>query len=449
MQSSQVKASGWGRSLDSISSTCTPHSLEELQDAIGKKNDSRGVLAHGLRRSYGDSALNVGGLCINMGDFSVIRFHEDGQCVTVGAGASIQSLEISARKRQLFPPVVPGTGFVTIGGAIAADIHGKSHHLTGSFSSCVMRIQLLYSDGEVRDLFPEGPTSPHFWATMGGLGLTGVILEADLRLTQLSIPYVNVEESRVRDLGEMLSMLKTADDKFQHTVAWIDLSGDFRGRGIVSKGNYHEQSSDKPPAEKKVRSKEKDGTNLRFPNIGSRSLITRHTVRAFNEIWFRKPLAHGSFPIEPFMHPLDRIQDWNRVYGNRGFLQYQFVVPDGNEDFLEKVLASLKAIGAASFLGVLKRFGEGSLGHLSFPKPGWTLALDIPTHLEKLERTLNELDEELCTRSGRIYLIKDSRLRYEFVPLMYPRLEEWRNVRTQMDPQGLWQSDQSRRLKLC
>jgi len=447
MTTHQRQATGWGRSVRSSSSNNKPLSLQELQQTIASQRDSRGVLAHGLRRSYGDSALNIGGLSIDMENFSEITVHPEIQSVTIGAGVSIRTLERSAREHHLYPPVVPGTGFVTIGGAIAADIHGKSHHLTGSFSSCVTRIQLLYSDGEVRDLFPDGPTSSHFWATVGGLGLTGVILEADLRLVQIKSPSVAVEESRANDLASMLSMLSAADGQFQHTVAWIDLSGDFRGRGIVSKGNYFEESSKENKGTEKPRSKE--SAQLRLPEIGNHSLINRHTVRAFNELWFRKPLAHGLSSIESFMHPLDRIQDWNRIYGKAGFLQYQFVVPDGNEDFLEHVLATMKVLGAASFLGVLKRFGKGSSGHLSFPKPGWTLALDIPTHVENLERTLNELDGQLCARDGRIYLIKDARLRPEFMPLMYPRLEEWRSIRNDMDPEGLWQSDQSRRLKLC
>ena len=447
MLTHRTQTTGWGRSVRSDSSNEKPRSLDELQQTVLDQKNSRGILAHGLRRSYGDSALNIGGLSIDMGNFSEMAIYPDTQSVTIGAGVSIHTLEKAAREHHLYPPVVPGTGFVTIGGAIAADIHGKSHHLTGSFSSCVTRIRLLYSDGEIRDLFSDGPTAAHFWATVGGMGLTGVILEADLRLIQIESSSVAVEESRANDLGSMLAMLTAADGQFQHTVAWIDFSGDFRGRGIVSKGNYFEGSFKENMRMKKPRSKE--SVHVRFPEIGNHSLINQHTVRAFNELWFRKPMAHGLSSIESFMHPLDRIGNWNRIYGKAGFLQYQFVVPDGNEDFLEYVLGRMKAIGAASFLGVLKRFGQGSFGHLSFPKPGWALALDIPIQVENLERTLNELDGQLCTRGGRIYLIKDARLRPESVPLMYPRLNEWRNVRNLMDPVGLWQSDQARRLKLC
>lgn len=442
----KTESTGWGRALRSFSSEYEPQTVEELQNFIANPRETRGAIAHGLRRSYGDSALNIGGVSIETAFLSSISFHPNSQSVTVGAGVSIRALEKAALENQLFPPVIPGTGLVTIGGAIAADIHGKSHHSTGSFSSCVQRIQLLYSDGEIRDLHPSGPTSQHFWATIGGLGLTGIILEADLQLISMKIPLVQVEETRVNDLDEMLSLLSVSDQNFQHTVAWIDLSGDFRGRGVVGKGNYVPQES---PESQTNLTKIKEGLSVPFPNVAGISFINKFTVRAFNEVWFRKPLTNGITPIDAFMHPLDRIQNWNRIYGSKGFLQYQFVVPEGNEDFLARVLNVMKELGAASFLGVLKKFGENSAGHLSFPKPGWTLALDIPTDIANLEQTLNSLDSQLCARGGRIYLIKDARLKPEFVPVMYPRLEEWRSIRNNMDPSGTWQSDQSRRLKLC
>ncbi len=445
----RIESSGWGRTLRSTSWEFEPHSRSELQEFIADHDYSRGVITHGLRRSYGDSSLNIGGVTIDPAFLAEISFRPDSNIVTVGAGVSISALEKVALTHKLFLPVVPGTGLVSIGGAIAADIHGKSHHTTGSFSAYVRRIQMLYSDGEIRDLYPEGPSMDHFWATVGGLGLTGIILEADLQLIAMNEPKVIVEETRVKNLEEMLSSLSASDERFEHTVAWIDLSGDFRGRGIVGKGNYLPHNLLGTTPSSLTSQTIKESTTLPFPKIGSKSLINKFTVRAFNEMWFRKPLTNGISSIDSFMHPLDRIQNWNRVYGNRGFLQYQFVVPEGNEDFLGHVLKTMKDLGAASFLGVLKKFGEGSRGHLSFPKPGWTLALDIPSQIDHLERALNSLDAQLSARGGRIYLIKDARLNPEFVPIMYPKLEEWRAIRHNMDPRGMWQSDQSRRLKLC
>ena len=442
----KIESTGWGRTVRSISNEYEPQSVDELQEYVRDQNGPRGFITHGLRRSYGDSCLNIGGVTIDASFLSTLDFHADAPLVTVGAGVSIRTLEKASIEHRLFPPVVPGTGLVSIGGAIAADIHGKSHHITGTFSSCVKRIQLLYSDGEIRDLYPDGPTAEHFWSTVGGLGLTGMILEADLQLIQMNNSCVLVEETRVNNLDEMLALLSSSDETFQHTVAWIDLSGDFRGRGVVGKGNYVTQDStaiEQPPLTAKK------APTLTFPKIGPFSLINKFSVRAFNEMWFRKPLTHGVSSIDSFMHPLDQIQNWNRIYGDRGFIQYQFVIPEGNEDFLAQVLATMKDLGAASFLGVLKKFGKGSPSPLSFPKPGWTLALDIPAHLRNLEPTLNALDSQLCDRDGRIYLVKDARLKAEFLPTMYPRLEEWRGIRNNMDPRGMWQSDQSRRLKLC
>ncbi len=446
MSLQRMESTGWGRTVRSVSTEYAPQSIDELQEYVRDGKNPRGFIAHGLRRSYGDSSLNIGGITIDAAFLSRLEFHPNAPVVTVGAGVSIRTLEKASLERKLFPPVVPGTGLVSIGGAIAADIHGKSHHITGAFSSCVKRIQLLYSDGEIRDLYPEGPTADHFWATVGGLGLTGMILEADLQLIQMNTPSVLVEETRVNDLDEMLTLLSASDETFQHTVAWIDLSGDFRGRGVVGKGNYVSQELS---AKQEEPTKSKNAPTLTFPKIGPFSLINKFSVRAFNEMWFRKPLTRGVSSIDSFMHPLDQIQNWNRIYGDRGFIQYQFVVPEGNEDFLAHVLVTMKDLGAASFLGVLKKFGKGSPAPLSFPKPGWTLALDIPAHLHNLESTLNSLDSQLCDRDGRIYLVKDARLKPEFLPTMYPRLEEWRGIRNNMDPRGMWQSDQSRRLKLC
>jgi decaprenylphospho-beta-D-ribofuranose 2-oxidase len=293
----RIESSGWGRTVHSASWEFEPQSRSELQEFIVDQENSRGAITHGLRRSYGDSSLNIGGVTIDAAFLSEISFHPDSQIVSVGAGVSINTLEKIALAHQLFPPVVPGTGFVSIGGAIAADIHGKSHHTTGSFSACVRRIQLLYSDGEIRDLYPEGPSQDHFWATIGGLGLTGIILEADLQLIAMDEPKVFVEETRVKNLEEMLSALSSSDADFEHTVAWIDLSGDYRGRGVVGKGNYLSQNSlttQRSSATAKV------GTTLPFPKIGKRSLINKFTVRAFNEIWYRKPLITGISSIDAF-----------------------------------------------------------------------------------------------------------------------------------------------------
>jgi decaprenylphospho-beta-D-ribofuranose 2-oxidase len=301
-------------------------------------------------------------------------------------------------------------------------------------------MRVLYSDGDVRELKPEGTSSRHFWATVAGLGLTGIIVDADLQLEKVSGNFFEVREVRSPNLEHLLSELKAADALYDHTVAWIDLSGAFKGRGVVGMGNFAKEQNAKFGLKNR---------QINFPISLSKSLITPLTVRAFNSIWYNKPLKVGGVSINGFTHPLDGIGAWNRVYGKRGFLQYQFSIPDGEEDFLYTVLGKLREIKGSSFLGVLKRFGKASLAPLSFPSPGWTLALDFPVGIPNLENTLISFDEEIASRNGRIYLVKDSRLRAEFLAKMYPLVSDWRQVRDEMDPTDCWKSDQGRRLGLC
>ncbi len=366
-----------------------------------------------------------------------ISIDAQSRIAVLGGGVTIAALESAALKHSLFPPVVPGTGNVTIGGAIAADIHGKSHHRTGSFSQCVRRLTLLLATGEIIQFTP---VDPEFWATIGGLGLTGIVLEAEIELRSVLSNSAEVQEHRVKNLGEMIDLLDRSENEFEHTVSWIDLSGDYNGRGVVSLGNYGSTS---------VKSKSEGSKGPSIPSLAGKNLITPLTVRAFNELWFRKPLKNGSVSLSKYMHPLDGVNNWNRIYGAQGFLQYQFVIDIGQEEIFERLFAGLRALSAASFLGVLKKFGASSSGHLSFPRPGWTLTLDYSISVPGLEKFLRDFDEELVSRGGRIYLIKDSRLDARLLPAMYPELKRWREIRSAMDPHKLWQSDQARRLQLC
>ncbi len=432
-------SSGWGRSIQSTSLRAVD-SIEEMQEKLVNLEGHRGALPIGLQRSYGDSALNSGGVQFSTEKLQEWNLDRETGEIRVGAGVSIRQLESIALDQGFFPAIVPGTGFVTIGGAIAADIHGKSHHKTGSFSSIVKSMQVLYSDGVIRELYPDGPTSAHFWATVAGMGLTGIIVNAELQLKRISGNYFDVRESRCADLSILLAELRSADSEYDHTVAWVDLSGEFRGRGVVGMGNFATDRDEKFGLKSR---------SINIPITFNKSLITPLTVKSFNSFWYHKPLKSGKLSINAFTHPLDGIGSWNRVYGKRGFLQYQFSIPDGHEDFLFTVLSKLREIKGASFLGVLKRFGSASRAPLSFPSPGWTLALDFPIGIPRLEATLTEFDQELCQRGGRIYLVKDSRLKPDFLPKMYQRSEEWKTVRAQMDPGNKWKSDQGRRLGLC
>jgi len=436
-----TKLHGWGMNPNCLTRLVSPANLQHLQELI-MNGSARGILATGLQRSYGDSTLNSGGITVSTSAFKACTIDEVTGVVIADAGLSIQELEYSALAKDLFPPIVPGTGFVTLGGAIAADIHGKSHHLTGSFSSVVRRLKVLHSDGNIRDLYPTGQTAKYYWATVGGLGLTGIIIEVELQLMKVSNNLVEVAEVRCSNLDSLMSELKSADEQYSHTAAWIDLSGSFRGRGIVSKANYSRETT-------KSLISNADKYSPSFPSVFGKNLINKTTIKSFNEFWFRKPLTNRNVPLNKYMHPLDRIRNWNRIYGADGFLQYQFVVPDSEHGLIIRMLDELKKIDASSFLAVLKRFGVGNQAPLSFPMEGWTLAMDFPAKLPGLESLLNTFDEWVTEAGGRIYLIKDSRMRPEHIESMYPDSEKWKEVRNEMDPIHLWKSDQSRRLDLC
>jgi len=428
--------SGWGNNFHSLSTRASVSTIEGAVEVLSMATSNRGILPVGLHRSYGDSALNSGGTLLDLTALKGIEIDPQSAVATVGAGVTITELERAALAHSLFPPVVPGTGNVTMGGAVAADIHGKSHHKTGSFSQSLLSMKVLLSSGEIAHYTPN---DAEFWATVGGLGLTGAVLEAQVQLREVKSNSVDVVEHRVPNLSKMLELLSGSDSDYEHTVAWIDLSGDYRGRGVVSLGNYGNKNV-------KVRAKDK---GLSLPNIGGKNFITPLSVRAFNEIWFRKPLKHGAVGLNHYMHPLDGVQHWNRIYGAAGFLQYQFVIDVGREEIFERLFAGLRQLKAASFLGVLKKFGAASPGLLSFPRPGWTLTLDYSTAVPGLEAFLQKFDEELVAAGGRIYLVKDSRVSPELIPAMYPELEQWRTIAHSMDPLHIWQSDQARRLNLC
>jgi decaprenylphospho-beta-D-ribofuranose 2-oxidase len=238
-----------------------------------------------------------------------------------------------------------------------------------------------------------------------------------------------------------MSSLSESDERYSHTVAWIDLSGDFRGRGIVSKANYYEGQY--KPYERKL------SNGISVPFLLDVNYVKPTSVRLFNEAWFRKPVRNGQVDLYTYMHPLDGVSNWNRIYGKYGFVQYQFVLPYDKERIIEQILQLIRKSGGASFLGVLKKFGESGKSFLGFPKKGWSLAIDLPSDLPGLEILLNKIDEILVSEGGRIYLVKDSRMKPELVPLMYKDLGVWRTIRDEMDPNGIWKSDQARRLQLC
>jgi decaprenylphospho-beta-D-ribofuranose 2-oxidase len=440
---------GWGRTSPSVA-TVHPAGDDADLGRLVERAGPRGVLARGLGRSYGDAAQNAGGVVVDMtGRHRVLAIDDETALVTVEAGASLDRLMRLLLPRGLFVPVSPGTRQVTVGGAIAADIHGKNHHVDGSFGQHVTSLDLLVADGTVRTLTPE---SPLFWATVGGMGLTGLVLRATLRTKRVETAYCVVDTERCGDLGDLMARMTEGDHRYAYSVAWIDClaRGTSLGRSVLTRGWPAAMEQLPPPLREHALGFGPRQLLVAPPGIPS-GLLNRLTVRAFNEVWFRKAPRERRGEIQgisTFFHPLDSVGRWNRIYGPRGFLQYQVVVPFGAEDALRRCLGMLGAAGQASFLAVLKRFGPSSPGHLSFPAPGWTLALDVPIGAPGLGALLDRLDAEVLAAGGRGYLAKDSRLPPSAVPRMYPRIEEWRAVRRTVDPDGVFTSDLARRLGL-
>ena len=448
---------GWGRTAPSVATVVAPAAATvsgatrgsgaEAVERILERAGGRGVIARGLGRSYGDAAQNGGGHVVAMtGLDRILDIDPMAGTATVEAGVSLGALMEAVVPLGLWPTVSPGTRHVSIGGAIASDIHGKGHHRDGTFGGHVRSMDLISPGLGPVILGPE--TSPaEFWATTGGMGLTGIVLRATVDLLRIETAAIQVDTYRTGDLDQTMALLSERDQRHRYSVAWIDClaTGASLGRSVVDFGD-HATAADVPGA-----------NPLRFippatlpgPPWAPSGLLNRLTVAAFNQAWYRKSprAAEGYFVTLPtFFHPLDRVRGWNRLYGRRGFLQYQFVLPDGEEATLRRIVEQLAESRAASFLAVLKRFGPSNPGPLSFPRPGWTLALDLPATGPELASQLDRIDEMVAVAGGRVYLAKDSRLRPDLLEVMYPELPAWREVRARMDPSGVMQSDLGRRL---
>ena len=441
---------GWGRTSPTAAEVVRPTTDDELAKSVVDPG-SRGVIARGLGRAYGDSAQNAGGRVVDATGVHGIRsFDEDAGVVRVAAGTSLDELMLATVPAGWFVPVSPGTRFVTVGGAIAADVHGKNHHADGTFGAHVSSLELVCADGSTRALTP-GSTPEEFWATCGGMGLTGAVVEATVRLHRIETSLMSVDTDRVADLDDLLARLRDGQQRYRYSVAWVDLlaRGRHLGRSVLTQGDF--APVDALPASKRAQPLAYGVHNAVPVPTAPSGVLNVVTVRAFNEFWFRKAPRAGRGHLETiprFFHPLDMFEGWNRLYGSRGFLQWQCQVPFGAEDVLRRCIESLANLRAPSFLAVLKTFGAAAPGPLSFPAPGWTLALDVPAGSVALAGLLDELDRWIVDAGGRLYLAKESRTRPELIPAMYPRLDEWRAVRDRLDPQRSLQSDLARRLDL-
>ncbi|MHB1615166.1 MAG: FAD-binding protein [Actinomycetes bacterium] len=450
---------GWGRTAPTRADVVAPDTVEQLRTAVCGAGHTtggspgRGVTVRGLGRSYGDAAQNAGGLVVDLTRLDrLLDLDVETGMLTVEAGASLDQLMRRLLPAGWFVPVTPGTRYVTVGGAIGTDIHGKNHHVAGSITEHVHEMELLTAHGEVRTLHPEGPGSEEFWATAGGMGLTGVVTRARLDLIPVATSWMRVDTDRAGDLDALMALLSERDEEYRYSVAWIDATatGARTGRGVLTRGD-HARLEDLPVRLRPRAREYAPRTLVTAPRRVPGHLLNRVSVRAFNEAWYRRHPAHRVGEIHglsAFFHPLDAVAGWNSVYGQPGFVQYQFAVPFAAAETVRDAVNQLSMAGTPSFLAVLKRFGAANPGPLSFPRPGWTLALDIPADVPGLARLLDRLDEQVAAAGGSIYLAKDSRLRPELLPALYPRLDEWRTVRDRLDPQRVFTSDLARRLAL-
>jgi len=451
--------SGWARTAPSRARVAAlpgpdPETANELLEML-ERVDGRGVLPRGLGRAYGDAAQNAGGTVVDTTTLDApLEVSADGTA-RLGAGVSIDRLLRTAVPRGWFVPVTPGTRQVTIGGAIAADVHGKNHHVDGSMAAHVRAMTLVSPSGIHR--LRQGDEL--FDATTGGMGLTGIVVEAELSLIPIETAFILVDTDRTTDLDHTIELMSEGDEGYQYSVAWIDCltPGRSLGRAVLTRGNHAPLDSIGGSRRGTNGSTRDDArrfnprTRLSAPPWVPPGLLNQASIRAFNEAVYRRaPRKERAalHSIGRFFHPLDGVRDWNRMYGRRGFLQYQCVVPFGRESTLRTMVERLSTGGCPAFFGVLKRFGPAGPGHLSFPVPGWTLALDMPVGPPALGPLLDELDGMVVEAGGRVYLAKDSRLRPERLAAMYPRLDEWRAVQSKVDPRGVMRSDLARRLEL-
>ncbi len=438
--------SGWGRATASRAEVLQPRAAVEVETLVSTRSP---LIARGLGRSYGDAAQCAGGTVVDMtGLCAVGPLQERTGLVEVDGGTSLDRLMRRTIPRGWFLPVWPGTRQVTVGGAIAADIHGKNHHRDGSFAQHVSRLTLATPTGTY-ELTPERDPEL-FWATAGGMGLTGVVTRATISMIPVETSWMSVDTDRFDDLDEAMAAMQQADADHRYSVAWLDCMapGRHAGRAVMTAGD-HAKGSELPARLARKALALPRSRALRIPFTPTHGLLNPLAVTAFNETWFWKAPRRERGRIcsmGSFFHPLDAVANWNVLYGRGGFVQYQFVVGDTASELVAGVIGELRSARVPIFLAVLKRFGGSSPGLLSFPMPGWTLALDLPSRAPGLPDVLRRLDHKIAESGGRVYLAKDARLSPDLLEVMYPKLGDLAHVRDRVDPAGVLASDLSRRL---
>ncbi|MDO9235720.1 MAG: FAD-binding oxidoreductase [Aquabacterium sp.] len=436
------KAMSWGRvphlehQLLGLSNRHQPLSLSAAEGAK--------VLPYGNGRSYGDSNLNPGGALLLAGQLDrFIHFDPATGLLRCEAGVMLADILKLVVPQGWFLPVTPGTQFVTIGGAIANDVHGKNHHVTGSFGNHVVQFELLRSDGS-RRVCSQLAHPDWYAATIGGLGLTGVITWAEIQLKRIANPYMDTESIRFHSLEAFFELSQASERDYEYTVSWIDCAfTDKRlGRGLFNRANHAACVLDTTQVPRNLPAGVAQ-TSRRVPITPPLSLINTLSLKAFNTLYFNKQRTEVQRSLQhyrPFFYPLDALLEWNRIYGPKGFYQYQCVVPtDGALPATRQLLQAIAGSGLGSFLAVLKQFGSPpSRGMLSFPEPGVTLALDFPNAGPRLHQLFAELDAIVLKAGGRLYPAKDGRMGPDIFKAGYPRLAEFTPYIDPRFESGFW-----------
>lgn len=409
------------------------------------------MIARGLGRSYGDAAISTTGLVMLSERLNhVSSFDEKTGLLKAEAGTTLAEIIEAFIPQGWFPSVVPGTKFVSLGGSVAADIHGKNHHHAGTFGRHLTELEMVRADGSRTRCAPD-ENAELFWATVGGMGLTGIITEVTFKLLPIESPYMIVQHTPAKDLDASLGLLEEGNWDDDYTVAWIDcVAGRNLGRSVLIRGHHATQADLPNPLRAITQNPKSRQHKLRFgfPSWA----LNRFTMAAFNETFYgwqgrRKETFVDT--LERFFFPLDRIEHWNRMYGKKGFVQYQCVFPLAeSQRGLQALLEELARSRRSSFLSVLKRFGPEGPGLLSFPIAGYTLTLDFPIRDEGLFPFLDRLDQIVLKYGGRVYLAKDARMSAETFHAMYPRLAEWQKIKARVDPENRFDSDLARRLRM-
>ncbi len=448
MYFSEETLSGWGNIPASTSNVAYPRNAKDIQTTNGTDK----LLPRGLGRSYADQATNTQHRVLktqHMNHF--LAFNDATGILKCEAGVSLEEIIEYLAPRGWFPMITPGTKYITIGGAIANDVHGKAHHADGSFVNCTLSFTIMLADGRILKASRE-ENSDLFWANFGGLGLLGTILTATIQLRKIETTYFTQKAFAAKNLDEMLDAIEESEKNFTSSVAWLDsmARGKNLGRGVLTMGN-HATLSELPANLKsnplKIGKKPKLSVPFYLPSF----TLNKLTVKILNTALYimqknGKAFAH----YDNFFYPLDMINNWNKGYGKKGFIQYQFVLPekDGREN-IRKILTEITKSDCVPFLNVLKKFGDGQ-GILSFPSKGYTFAIDFPI-TDQLKPFTKKLDEMVLGMGGRIYLGKDAYLDEATFKAMYPQHKEWLDIKRKYDPTNRYSSDLARRigLELC